>query len=174
MTTIDWKSIVKTVAPGIATAFGGPLAGMAVSALAAKLLPGKADATEEDVSAAILAASPADLAKIRLAEIDFQKAMADNGIKLEEIAAGDRDSARKREMSVKDWVPGGLGIVITAGFFAALGYMLVNGKPPSGGDALLVMLGALGGAFGSIVAYYYGSSAGSASKTDTIANLVKK
>lgn len=173
MNSQDWKNIVSTVAPGIATALGGPLAGIAVSALATKIL-GKPTASQEEVQAAVLAASPDDLAKIKLAELDFQKTLADNDIKLEEIASSDRDSARKREESVKDYTPMLLAIGITFGFFGVLGFMLINGKPLNGGDALLVMLGALGGAWGSVVAYYFGSSASSRQKTDALAAAIKK
>lgn len=173
MNSQDWKNIISTVAPGIATALGGPLAGMAVSALATKIL-GKPNATQEEVQAAVLAASPDDLAKIKLAEIEFQKVLAENDITLEQIASSDRDSARKREIAVKDYTPMMLAIGITFGFFGVLGFMLVNGKPLNGGDALLVMLGALGGAWGSVVAYYFGSSASSRQKTDALTAAIKK
>lgn len=40
----DWKDVISSVAPGLATAFGGPLAGAAVKVIADKVLgtPGQA------------------------------------------------------------------------------------------------------------------------------------
>src|SRR5579859_3539002 len=60
----DWKSIVRTVAPQLASMFGTPLAGMAVSAIANVLLPGKPNPTEADVAQAVMGLAPADLVKL--------------------------------------------------------------------------------------------------------------
>lgn len=165
---LDWRSIVGTVAPTLATALGGPLAGVAVKAIAAglgKSPEAKADAVEQ----AVLEADPATLLKLKEIEVQFEKDLQAAGIRLEEIAAEDRANARAREMGLKDHTPAILSFVITIGFFGTLGWMLVNGKPATGGDALLVMLGALGGAWGAIVSYYFGSSAGSKIKTEALA-----
>jgi len=164
---LDWKAIVGTVAPTLATALGGPLAGVAVKAIAAGL--GKpADAKAESVEQAVLEADPATLLKLKEIELQFERDLQAAGIRLEEIEAADRASARAREISLKDHTPAILSFVITLGFFGTLGWMLVNGKPATGGDALLVMLGALGGAWGAIVSYYFGSSAGSKLKTEAL------
>ena len=50
---MDWKSVVRTVAPTLATALGGPLAGAAVQALSVALL-GRPDGTEQEVAEAVL------------------------------------------------------------------------------------------------------------------------
>lgn len=165
---IDWKHILGTVAPVLATAAGGPLAGVATKAIAAKLL-GNADAKPDDVEAAVLGAGPETLVKLRELDQQFEKDLQAAGIELEKISANDRANARAREIAVKDYTPAGLAFLITAGFFGTLGWMLVNGKPVTGGDALLVMLGALGGAWASVCSYYFGSSAGSKLKTEALA-----
>lgn len=167
-------SWLKDVVPGIATALGGPLAGVAASFIADKL--GVSDKTVEAVTEAIQGnkLSPEQVSSLRLAEIEFQKFLKQNDINLEAIHAGDRDSARRRETAVRDWVPGTLAVGITVGFFGILGWLMVNGVPPSGGDALLVMLGALGSGFTGVLAYYFGSSAGSAAKSSDIAKLMDR
>lgn len=164
----DWKSIVAAVAPGIATALGGPLAGVAVSALSDKLL-GRGDGTEDQVSAAILAGGSDALAKIKAADQEFAVRMRELDIDLERLHQADRGSARERESRTGDsWTPRLLAGLVTVGFFGVLAWLLAYGKPEAGGDALLVMLGALGGAWASIISYYFGSSAGSAAKTEIL------
>lgn len=48
-----------------------------------------------------------------------------------------------------------LGLLITVGFFAALFVLLFWGKPATGGDALLVLVGSLGTAFMVVVNNYF-------------------
>lgn len=169
---IDWKSIVGTVAPTLATALGGPLAGVAVKSIAGKLLD-RPDATEEEVEQAVLGADPQTLLRLREVDAEFKKHMADAGVKLDQIAADDRANARAREIQVKDHTPAYLAYAITVGFFGTLGYMLVEGKPATGGDALLVMLGSLGTAWAGVIAYYFGSSAGSRKKDEALSQMAR-
>lgn len=169
---LDWKAIVSTVAPTLATALGGPLAGVAVKTIAGKLLD-RPDATEEEVEQAVLGADPQTLVRLKEIDAEFRKSMADAGVKLEQIAADDRANARAREIQVKDHTPAILAYVITVGFFGTLGFMLMNGKPATGGDALLVMLGSLGTAWAGVVAYFFGSSSGSRKKDDAISQMVR-
>lgn len=170
---LDWKAILGTVAPTIATALGGPLAGVATKTLASKLLD-RPDATEEEVQQAVLGADPQTLLRLKEVDAEFKKHMTDAGVKLEEIDASDRASARAREIALKDPTPAYLAYAITVGFFGTLGYMLVEGKPASGGDALLVMLGSLGTAWAGVIAYYFGSSAGSRKKDEALSHVVRR
>ncbi|WP_047238152.1 hypothetical protein [Chromobacterium subtsugae] len=167
---MDWKSIVATVAPWIGTALGGPLGGMAVSAVADAI--GLPEKTEEAVKQALAGATPEQMLAVKQADQQFAAKMQELGFQnqqaLEAIAAGDRASAREREVKTGDITPRLLAAVVVAGFFAIMALMIFQELPPTGRDSLLVLVGALGAAFGSIIQYYYGSSAGSAEKARTI------
>ena len=168
---MDW---LKKIAPTTATLLLGPLGGLAVEVLGPAL--GIEDATVDKVKDTLSKGnlSGDQLAALKQAEITLAARLKELDIDLEKIHAGDRDSARRREMEVKDYVPGILAGIITVGFFGVLGYMLKYSLPETGRDALLVMLGALGGAWGSVVAYYFGSSSGSTSKNALIEKLTNK
>lgn len=158
--------LVRTVAPSIASAVGGPLAGMATKAISEALL-GKPDGTEQELLQAVDRATPEQLLALKKAEQEFAVQMRELDIDLERISMADRDSARSREVKTKDWTPKVLAGLITVGYFGALFYMLRNGLPQHGGsEAMLVMLGTLGTAWGGVVAYYFGSSAGSRAKDE--------
>lgn len=159
----SWKDVVGTVAPTIASALGGPLAGMAVGTIASAL--GLSEATVEKVSAAVSGANPSDLLALKQAEIEFTKRMRELDIDLERIAAGDRDSARKRQIEVKDRTLPALAIIVTTGFFGILFYMMRWQVPTESKDVLNIMLGSLGTAWIQVMSYYFGSSSGSAMKT---------
>lgn len=166
--------LVRTVAPSLASAVGGPLAGMAVRTISEALL-GKPDGTETELAEAAAKATPEQLLALKKAEHDFTVRMRELDIDLERIANADRDSARDREVKTKDWTPRILAGLITVGYFGALFYMLRNGLPQHGGsEAMLVMLGTLGTAWGGVVAYYFGSSAGSKAKDEAMNRMVSK
>lgn len=160
--------LLGQVAPTIATALGGPLAGLAAKTLSTVLL-GKEDGSETEIAKALQSASPDQLAAIKKIDADFKTRMAELEIDLERIVAADRDSARKREVALGDHTPKILAAAITIGFFGILFWMFVYGVPKNGNEALLLMLGALQTAFTGVIAYYFGSSAGSKAKTDAMA-----
>lgn len=169
---MEWKDIASTVgkaAPILGTLLGGP-AGAAVGALVASALG--TGGTPDEVAQA-LHTSPEAAVKLRQIEADrtvrLQELMTDQAKAEIQAATADRASARDREAKTGDtFTPRALALLVTVGFFGVLGYLLAAGKPAQGGDALLVMLGSLGAAWTAIVAYYFGSSAGSAAKTEII------
>lgn len=171
--SFDWKSTVGKVAPWIATALGGPAAGLAIDAVckAVGLAPSLENAQLAAQQAAEGSLTGEQFLALRQSEATFKIRMVEMGYKqitdLEEIAFKDRDSARNREIQTKDWMPKALGIGVTFGFFGLMIFMMRWDVPAANKDMLNIMLGALGGAWVSIIGYYFGSSASSAKK-DTI------
>lgn len=166
------KQVIATVAPLLGTAIGGPLGTVAGSLLASAL--GVTPGDDKAAEAALLTASPETLLKMKQAELDFQAKMKELGISEEKLTYDDINSARVREETVKDSTPSVLAYLITLGFFGTLAYLLIEGKPTLGGDVMLVMVGSLGTAWASVMAYYFGSSSGSIRKDKTIADIAKQ
>jgi len=165
--------LLSSVAPTLATALGGPLAGLAVKSLSKALL-GAEDFSEEAVMDAMATASPEQLAAVKKIDADFKVQMKSLDIDLERISVDDRKSARDMQKETRDWIPRALAVSVTAGFFAILIYMLVYGLPTTGNEALLLLLGALQTAWGGIIAFYFGSSSGSQKKDAMIYNSTPK
>ena len=161
--SFNWKETIASVAPALARALGGPLAGAAVKAVSVAVL-GKEKASEKELEAALVTAGPDVLLKLKEADNSFKLEMEKLGVDLEKVHQQDRDSARRREIELKDNTPAVLAYGVSVGFFATLWYTFRFGMPSEGGEALLIMLGSLGTAWSGIVAYYFGSSAGSARK----------
>ena len=168
---MDIKTILATVAPWIGTALGGPLGGMAVTAAADAL--GLSDKTEAAIKQAISGATPEQLLLLKNADNDFSLKMQALGFdsmeKMASLENADRDSARNREIQVKDRTPKILAYLITAGFFGMLAAMLFKIIPTENRDILNIMLGALGSTFGAVTSYYYGSTRGSETKSAMLA-----
>ena len=161
--------LLGSVAPLLATALGGPVGGLAVQVLGEAL--GISEPTQQKVEAVFKSGTMTgeQIAAVRQAEIALEKRSQELGIDLEQIHAKDRDSARQLQIQTKSRIPGVLAILITVGFFGILVGMLTGSLQASGNnEALLILLGALGAAWGAVVNFYYGSSAGSAAKNEML------
>ena len=165
---MEW---LKTLAPLLGTALGGPIGGAAAAFIADKL--GIESKTIEAVTEVLTSGklTPEQLTGLKLAEIEFQKFLKDHDIKLEEIAAGDRRSARDMQVAVKSRMPAVLTLLITVGFFSVLGWMLYD-KAAVDSPPLLIMLGSLGTAWTGACAFWFGTTSNSQSKTNLLANSV--
>lgn len=169
MADFDWRETLRSVAPGIAAAFGGPLAGAAVKILGDKLL-GSPNASEEDVASALANGTLTgdQIRALREAEMSFEVEMARVDQARDGAILEDKKDARAMQVAVRSWVPAALAIFVTVGFFTIL-LGLMYGTLNTNNDALLIMLGSLGTAWTGIIAYYFGSSAGSARKDELAA-----
>jgi len=163
---MDW---LKQIAPTIATAMGGPLAGMAVSAIS-KAIGVDPSEVGDLISNNKLTAE--QIAQVKIAEIELQKQAQELGLNFEKLEVEDRKSARDMQASTKSIVPSLLAGAVTVGFFSIMVMMLFN-NIDSSNPAILMMLGSLGTAWTGIIAYYFGSSASSQAKTDLLSKGTK-
>lgn len=164
---MDW---IKSVAPLIGTALGGPLGGAAASFIASKL--GIQESTVKAVSEVLNDGklNPDQLVAIKQAELDFQKFLEQNKINLEQVHAADRASARSMLQSTKSMIPAVLTVGITIGYFGVLVGMMTGTFKVTDSQVMLIMLGQLGTAWGVTIAFWFGTTKGSSDKTDLLAN----
>jgi hypothetical protein len=170
---MSWKDIVKSVAPVIGTALGGPLGGIATKAISSALfgedekLEGKA--LEKKIALAV-SSNPDALLKLKKADQDFETRMAELGVDLKKIAADDRNSARDLQKSTKSLIVPTLA-VLTVGCFFAVVFWVLSGKVTLESTLLGFVLGQVSSKAEQVYNFFFGSSAGSKSKTEHLAKV---
>jgi hypothetical protein len=181
----DWKSIVKTVAPAISSALGGPLAGAAVSALSTAIL-GNPTASESQIERVILnGLSPDALAAMKKADQDFMVEMQRVNGDIEKAYLLDVQDARRSHGNDDRLYKLAYGMI---GTFVAImivtlwgGYEILTGDTKIESSTLAVISGIVGAVVGyvasntqQVVGYFFGSSSGSDKKTDAITEAIRK
>lgn len=169
---LDWKAIVRGVAPTIGTVISGgnPLAGGALKVLAESLL-GKPEATEEEIGTYVAQARPEDLVKLKEIEVAYNAKMAEIGLKPMELEIQDRMNAR--ELFKVDMKPQrNITYVFLGGYFVVLVTLMIAsivGRTLNLPPEFSVIFGVLSGAVPMILAFWFGSTKGSADKTAALA-----
>lgn len=167
---MDW---LKTIAPTLATLLGGPLAGLAVDILSPKL--GITDATKDKITEVLQNGQLTgdQIVAVKQAELDAKAKEDELGFKFSELEFKDIDSARNREIQVKDNTNRILAFTIVGSFIAMVAATLMGyAKVESVLAGTLV--GYLSAKAEQVLAYYFGSTKGSADKTKLLANSVQK
>lgn len=147
------KGIVGALAPTIGSALGGPLGGVAMSAIAGAL---GVDANARAVNGAIQRATPEQLAEVQKAELAFQERMQELNVDVFRLETEDVKHART--FFAGDATQRAFGLLSLAGF---LGYIfMVTIQPPDANSGTIVslVLGYLGGLVSGIASFYFGAS----------------
>lgn len=153
---------------------GGNIAATALG----QILKLKDGATLNDAGAALINATPEQRLLLEQEENRHQETMRQMGIasaeQFEQIAAADRASAREREKVVKDRTPKILAAVVIAATifvesYCAWAVFHHQSFDESGAIIIGRILGMLDTSVGLVLAYYFGSSSGSAAKTELLA-----
>jgi len=154
---------LEQVAPTIATALGGPLAGLAVDAISKAV-----GIDPKDVQATIDSGkmSADQIMQLKQAEIQMAARAQEMGLDFAKLGNEDRKSAREMQAATRSYIPAVLAVGVTFGFFGILIGLMTETFKTS--DALMLMLGSLGTAWTGIIAFYFGSSASSQNKDDLL------
>lgn len=162
-------SWLKTVAPTLATALGGPLAGVAVEAVGAAF--GWSDATREKVEAALTQGqlSGEQILALKKAELDVIAKERELGFKFADLEVADRKDARAMQSATRSMMPAVLTVLVVVGFFAILAGMMAGVLEVKDSQALLLMLGSLTTGYGMAMAFWFGSTRDSQDKTQLLA-----
>jgi len=168
----DWKKTLQAVAPTLATALGGPLAGAAVSALGS--IFGMSNATADSIGKIIADGqlTPDHLAELRKLELEYQNNERERGFKYAELSFRDRDSARTANVSggtqkMLFWMSLVL-LALTLGTEVAVLFLGYPDKTPE----IIVgrVLGLMDAVAMLVLSYWYGTTNGSALKSELLAS----
>jgi gas vesicle protein/uncharacterized membrane protein YeaQ/YmgE (transglycosylase-associated protein family) len=168
---MDW---LKTLAPLLGTALGGPIGGAAAAFIADKL--GIEDKTIEAVSEVLNSGklSPEQITGLKLAEIDFQKFLEQNKVDLARLSVDNTKDARAMQIITRSQMPAIISVILTTGFLGLLTGLMAGWLKAEDNQAMLIMLGALGAGFGAVINYWLGSSSDSGRKTELLAQAPSK
>lgn len=167
---MNFLDVVKSLAPTVASALGGPLAGAAVSALGGIL--GIDSPTQDKIKDAIESGQMTgeQVAQLRALDMKYKAEEQERGFRYVELEFKDRDSARQAN------VQGGtqkslfwLSLVLLVVSLGAEVAVLFLGYPHQVPEIVVGrVLGLLDSVAMLVLSYWYGSSHGSALKTDLL------
>jgi hypothetical protein len=162
---MNWKDLVKAVAPVLGTALGSPFGGMATKFLADKLL-GDEDASEEQIEKAVLGANPDTLVKIRELDNDFKLELKRIGLAEKQLVVDDRQGARKL-FSVDKRPQIILSGMFIGGYFTLVFALIIGAVKIDPHQEILIttVISVLTAGVANIMQFWFGSSSGSKDKT---------
>lgn len=165
------KEFLKTIAPGLASLIGGPLAGMAVAAIGGAL--GISEPTQEKITEIFKSGNmtPEQIAAVQVAEIQLKQRLAELGVdmeklgvELERIAAQAAESVNKTMQTeaaaehwpTYSWRPAigfavAVNVVITSVVVAlAFGGVILFARPADPLSHVPAMIGAMAALIGVV------------------------
>lgn len=166
------------IAPALATALGGPLAGTAVKALSGALGQdmGEGEGAAKRLSQALSGGlTPEQLAAVRKADNEFAVQMRELDIDLARVHADDRASARRMQSRTKSLTAPMLAAIVMAAFILSLVgvfVLAVDDQPLDATVATLVgaVVGYASAKADQVVSFWFGSSEGGNDATQHLAD----
>lgn len=171
----DWLTTLKQLAPTVAVALGGPLAGLAVTAIGSIL--GDEKPSVESITKAITSGlmTPEQVTKLRELELQYLENEKERGFKYaelvfktDELIGKDRSDARAMQIATQSRMPAVITILVTIGFFGVLVSLLLVPALETN-QIVLVMVGQLSAVWGACVGFYVSTTFSSGSKNALLA-----
>lgn len=168
---MDWLDTLKSLAPTVASALLGPMAGAAVTAIGSVL--GVNAPTLQKIQGVIAAGqmTPEQLMQMKELDLKFQQMEQDGKFKFAELEFKDRDSARQASvqggtMGRLFWMSLWLISTVLIAELCVLAFGIPHGVPE-----LVVgrVLGMLDSVAMQVLNFWFGTSHGSAEKTALLA-----
>jgi len=162
---MNWKDLVKKVAPALGHALGGPMAGNAAKYISEKIL-GKTDATENEIEDFVLNANPEKLNELKKIDNEFKLSMQKLGVDVFKLETIDKQHAREFSIKTSLMPQIVLSTIFIGGYFGIL-YLLFTQKIEMNTalkDMILLLVGLITREVPTIMSFWFGSSFGSKTK----------
>ncbi len=165
---MDWRDILGKIAPTVATALGGPAAGMAVAVLGDALGITESGDIKKLIEEGKLTGD--QIAAIQQAEIAIKARAQELNLDFEKLAVDDRKSAREMQVATHSMVPPTIAGIIIAGY-CVITALKISGMPMVDDHILQDLITTMRDGFILVLGFYFGSSKGSQNKDNTIRQL---
>lgn len=167
---MNWLDTLKSLAPTVASALGGPLAGAAVTALGDMF--GISSPTQEKIGKLFADGqiTAENLAELRKLEMDYKNQESERGFKFAELEFKDRDSARNMLITTHSLTPSILTWIIVLITLSAEAALLFHAMPANA-DPIVVgrIMGTMDAALMLVLGFWFGSNSSSQRKTELLA-----
>lgn len=157
----SFKDVISSAMPFLGSLLGGPIGGKAGEAIA-EILTGKKDASQDEITAALLGANAEKLIELKKIDEQYKEKILSTEVDKMKIASDDRDSARKMNIENSKVnslnMPSVLSLIIIPGFFLILLLIMVFPIDNASRDVIEILIGFLGGSLGQVTSFYFGTT----------------
>lgn len=172
---MSWRDVIRSVAPVLGTALGGPMGGVAIKTLANKFLGGE-DASisdlEKQLEGVFTAPSPETLVELKKLDKEFDVKMKALDVDVFKLETQDKQNARKENKTSA--MPAMLSVGLTLAVVTIL-YLLFYVTVPTGSkEVLFMLLGVVIKEWGNAMQYWFGTTRSSSDKTAMMAKSLGK
>lgn len=175
---MEWSNlsnVIGKVAPVLGTLLGGPVGGTVGTLISTVLgVENNPDAVLNE-----LKTNPESVLKLQELQLTHKEKLEELSIKKIELELVDLQNARNRQVESekatgkKDYNLYVLAWTVVIGYFGLIFFLLENNVPEDKTGVVYMLFGTLATAFGAVMQYFFGSSAGSKQKAIELANIKK-